>query len=335
MGTVTEQLCTIGSDKPVRTLEREEALLLGQRHPGGIPVKGMNEREPLAVVHYPQQYAAQPFAPPRGIYESDQLRVEWQTMDNRQPFYHRNCDVDEISYQIAGDRTLMTELGVVEHRPGELSCIPRGVAHDNYGRRESHLLFYVPAPVAEEHAPVRDSKPIFPPFPGWQAGKVNEAVTQCLGAIGHDIAVFPADEQLLLGHVETTAERLHVLRTGGGPGVRWFYRTPSFRLGSVLLPAGEGGTTYRRNLDADEVQYQISGRRTLVSQHGLVELGPGDFVRVPLGVACTSIADEETRYLTLLSDRVLPQVGETSRVAVVCTPEAVATARGTMPTSRP
>jgi hypothetical protein len=118
MGTVTEQLYTIGSDEPVRTLERDEALLLGQRHPGGFPVKGMNEREPLAIVHYPQLYAAQPFAPPRGVYESDQLRVEWQTMDNRQPFYHRNCDVDEISYQIAGDRTLMTELGVIEHRPG-------------------------------------------------------------------------------------------------------------------------------------------------------------------------------------------------------------------------
>jgi mannose-6-phosphate isomerase-like protein (cupin superfamily) len=334
MGTVTEQLYTIGSDEPVRTLERDEALLLGQRHPGGFPVKGMNEREPLAIVHYPQLYAAQPFAPPRGVYESDQLRVEWQTMDNRQPFYHRNCDVDEISYQIAGDRTLMTELGVIEHRPGELSRIPRGVAHDNYGRRESHLLFYAPAPVAEERTPIRDSQPAFPPFPGWQPGMVNEAVTECMGTLGHDIAVFPADEQLLLGYVDTTAERLHVLRGDDEPGVGRLYRSRSFRLGTVLLPAGAGGT-YRRNLDADEVQYQISGRRTLVSQHGLVELGPGDFVRIPLGVAYTSMTAEESRYLTLLSDRALPQVAKTSRTAVVCTPEAVAAARALMPVGRP
>jgi mannose-6-phosphate isomerase-like protein (cupin superfamily) len=330
MGTVTEQLCTIGSGGPLRTVERDEELLLAQRYPGGFPVKGINEREPLAIVHYPQEYAAQPFAPPRGVYESGQLRVEWQTMDNRQPFYHRNCDVDEIGYQIAGPRTLMTELGVIEHRPGEFSRIPRGVAHDNYGRQESHLLFYIPAPVAEERAPARDSQPVFPPFPGWQPGNVNEAVTECMGALGHDIAVFPADEQLLLGHVDTTAERLHVLRGDDEPGVSWLYATRSFRLGTVLLRAS-AGSTYRRNLDADEVQYQVSGRRTLVSQHGLAELGPGDFVRVPLGVAYTSVAAEESRHLTLLSDRALPQVAETSRTAVVCTPAAIAAARGLVP----
>lgn len=334
MGTVIEQLCTIGLDEPLRILERDEALLLGQRHPGGIPVRGMNEREPLAIVHYPQPYAAQPFAPPRGIYESDQLRVEWQTMDNRQPFYHRNCDVDEISYQIAGDRTLMTELGVVEHRPGELSRIPRGVAHDNYGRRESHLLFYVPVPVAEERTPIRDSEPTFPPFPGWEPGLVNEAVTESMGALGHDIAVFPADELLLLGYVKITAERLHVMRGADEPGISWFYRTASFRLGAVLLPATDGAT-YRRNLDADEVQYQVSGRRTLVSQHGMAELGPGDFVRIPLGVAYTSMGGEESRHLSLLSDRALPQVAKTSRTAVVCTSEAIAAARNLVPLSRP
>ncbi len=62
---------------------------------------------PLSVVHYPQEYREVSFAPPRGVYENDEIRVEWQTMNSRQPFYHRNCGVDEISYQSAGERTLM------------------------------------------------------------------------------------------------------------------------------------------------------------------------------------------------------------------------------------
>jgi mannose-6-phosphate isomerase-like protein (cupin superfamily) len=317
MGIVTEQLHTISSDGPVRVIERDEALLLAAPYASGFPLrlKAMHERDPLAVVHFPQQYVAQPFAPPRGVYENDHLRIEWQTMDNRQPFYHRNCDVDEISYQIDGERTLMTELGVVEHRPGELSLIPRGVAHDNYGRRESHLLFYAPAPVYEQRAPIRTSEPTYPPFPSWEPGPTNEVLTECLGSPGHDIAVYPTDERLLLEHVKDTQERMRVLRGEVAPGTSWLYRSDSFRLGTVVLAAG-GGTSYQRTLDADEVQYQISGQRTLVSQLGTVELSPGDFVRIPLGIAYTSINAAQNRYLTALCDRELPQVAETTRNAM-------------------
>jgi ethanolamine utilization protein EutQ (cupin superfamily) len=326
MKTVTEHLRVIDSDQPVRTVERDEARLLGAPTAGMFPFKGPDAREALTVVHYPPEYIDQPFAPPRGVYESEQLRVEWQTMDNRQPFYHRNCDVDEISYQITGERTLMTELGVIEHRPGEFSRIPRGVGHDNYGRRESHLLFYVPAPVADQSAPIRESAPTFPPFPGWQPGELNEAVTHCLAGKGHDIAVFPIDEQLLLDHVHGTPQRMQVLCGEERTGTSWLYRSPAFRLGAVHLPIDDG-RHYSRNLDFDELQYQISGRRTLVSQLGLLELGPGDFVRVPAGVAYTSIAAEQNRYLTVASDRELPQVAATSRTAAPCTAEAIEAAR--------
>lgn len=333
MDTVTEVLALIGSDEPVRTLERDERLLLAPPHPSDLPFTPWHDQEPLSVVHFPHEHMAQPFAAPRGVYENDQLRVEWQTMHNtRQPFYHRNCDVDELSYQIAGDRTLITELGVVEHRPGEFSRIPRGVAHDNHGRQESHLLFYAPAPVIEEGEAVRTSAAVFPPFPGWRPGPVNEAVTQCMGTPGHDIAVFPVDEQRLLERVYVDTDRLRVLVRPRTPGTTWHYRSRCFRLGSVLQPATDG-REYRRTLDADEVQYQISGRRTLVSQHGVVELGPGDFVRIPLGVAHSSIAAGQTEHLILLSDRNLPQVAPTTRTAQQCTPELLAALR-TMPESK-
>jgi mannose-6-phosphate isomerase-like protein (cupin superfamily) len=326
MGIVTEVLAVIGSDEPLRTIERDEDLLLSPPHPSSLPVKLWSDHEPLAVVHFPQEYRAQPFAAPRGLYESDQLRVEWQTMDNRQPFYHRNCDVEEIGYQIAGERTLMTELGTVEHRPGEFSRIPRGVGHDNYGRKESHLLFYSPAPVAEEAPAERTSEVIVPPFPGWQAAPANEAVTQCMGTPGHDITVFPLDEALLLGQAHQEKERLIVLRGTAVPGHTWLYRSASFRLGTVRL-APSPGTAYYRTLDADEIQYQASGRRILVSQRGIIELGPGDLVRIPLGVAHTSICTGETEYIRLLTDRELPQVASTSRTADPYTSDRLAAAR--------
>ncbi|WP_432181604.1 hypothetical protein [Streptomyces sp. NBC_00063] len=323
MGIVPEVVAVIGSPQPSRIVERDEHLLLSPPHPSPFPVKLWRDHEPLTVVHFPQEYAATPFALPRGVYESAQVRVEWQTMDNRQPFYHRNCDVDEISYQIAGERTLMTELGTVEHRPGEFSRLPRGVAHDNYGRRESHLLFYTPAPVAEERTAVGTSEAVFPPFPGWQPGQVNEAVTQCMGTPGHDIGVFPVNELKLLEQVHTEKERLQVLSGSGEPGMTWLYRSSSFRLGIVRLAASDQ-RVYRRTLDADEIQYQVSGRRTLISQRGIVELGPGDFVRIPLGIAHTSVCAQESEHIALYSDRELPQIAETARTAEAYTPERLA-----------
>jgi quercetin dioxygenase-like cupin family protein len=285
-------------------------------------------------VHFPQPYEAQPFAPPRDVYENTQIRIEWQKMDNRQPFYHRNCDVDEISYQIAGPRTLMTELGVVEHRPGEFSRIPRGVAHDNYGRKESHLLFYIPAPVDELIAAERTSEATMPPFPGWQPGRVNEAITECMGTVGHDIAVFGVDEQHLLGHVHHEKARLQVLRAPRTAGITWLYSATSVRLGAATLPAGTDGTRYRRTLDADEIQYQISGHRTVVTQRGIAELEAGDFLRIPLGIAHTSITAEDGEYVVVQSNRELPQTAETSRAAGPISPQHLAAVRNERPIQR-
>ncbi|MET9491105.1 hypothetical protein [Nocardia sp. NPDC006630] len=329
MSVVIEDVMIMTSDQPLRSLERDEHSLLAPPHPSKMPVKLWRDHPPLNVVHFPQQYQAQPFAPPRGVYENDQIRIEWQTMDNRQPFYHRNCDVDEISYQIDGERTLMTELGIIEHRPGEFSRIPRGVAHDNYGRAESHLLFYTPAPVAEIAAAARTSEPVSPPFPGWVPGPINEAVTQCMGSLGHDITVFPADEQALLDRVNQESDRMAVLTAPDAPGAAWLYQAEQFRMGTIGFTA-QGGSArrYRRTLDADEIQYQISGTRTVLTQRGVVDLGPGDFVRIPLGIAHATVGHEVGSYISLLSHRELPQVAETSRTAQPYSPQQLAAFTG-------
>lgn len=329
MATVVEDIMIVESDRPLRSIERDEVLLLSPPHPNKMPIKLWHDHEPLSVITYGQQYEARPFAPPRGVYENAGVRIEWQTMDNRQPFYHRNCDVDEISYQIDGDRTLMTECGVVEHRPGEFSRIPRGVAHDNYGRRESHLLFYIPAPVTELVDPDRSSEAVMPPFEGWEAGPWNEAITQCMGTVGHDIAVFPVDEQQLLDRVHQETERITVLRGSTAPGRTWLYWAPGVRLGTVTtLPEGTDARRYLRTLDADEIQYQVSGTRTLFTQRGVVEMKPGDFVRIPLGISHSSIARDPSTHISLLSHVELPQVAETTRVADPFDPDLLPTAEG-------
>jgi quercetin dioxygenase-like cupin family protein len=328
MGLVHEDVTVMRSPEPLRTVVRDEELLLGPPHPSAMPIKLWRDQSPLPIVHFPQDYQARPFAPPRGVYENTQIRIEWQTMDNRQPFYHRNCDVDEISYQIAGERTLMTELGVVEHREGEFSRIPRGVSHDNYGRCESHLLFYIPATVDELVDGVRSSQAVSPPFPGWAPGKVNEAVTECMGTVGHDIAVFAADEEQLLDQVTRENERLQVLQGVPDAGITWLYSASPARLGIYRTSKPDDGRRYRRLLDADEIQYQISGRRVLLTQRGVTELGPGDFIRIPMGVAHASISTEPVDYLVVQADRELLQMAEPTRTARQYSAQWVAEQRG-------
>ena len=273
------------------------------------------------------------FAPPRGVFESDFLRLEWQSMDNRQPFYHRNVDVDELSYQIAGPRTLMTDLGTAELVPGDFSRIPRGVAHDSYGRRASHLLFYIPAPVEELLPPVRTTQPTMPPFPGWEPAILNELITECLGGPEHEVATSPIDEQLLLEGAEHQTERIQVLRPDDGPaGTTWLYRSAGVLIGRTQAPAADG-REYRRHLDVDEVQYQVAGHRTLVTPRGVLHLEPGDLVRIPLGLAFTSLHAEPSAHLTVVSTSPLPQATDSSKKAEPVTAEDVERLRQDIPTS--
>ena len=103
MGIVQEVTDKFPFDEAPQVLRRQEELLLADPLPG--PVKLWQDQSPLEVVHFPQAYRPQKFAPPLGVYESDHIRIEWQTMDDiRQPFYHRNCDADELSYQVWGER---------------------------------------------------------------------------------------------------------------------------------------------------------------------------------------------------------------------------------------
>src|SRR5947199_7404845 len=55
--------------------------------------------------------------------------------------------------------------------------------------------------------------------------------------------------------------------------------------------------SYIRRLGADEIQYQVDGTRTLVTQRGVVTLEPGDFVTIPRGCAQASVSTGRSRHL--------------------------------------
>ena len=326
---VTELIDGFPVDDTILQVKRVESLFLTKPPPG--PMKLWRDYDLLQAVSLPTKYIPSKFAPPLGVYESDYVRVEWQKMDFRQPFYHRNADVDEISYHVSGERTFISEQGSIDLTAGDFLRIPVSVAHDNRGVEDVHLLFYIPAPVTECVTPSRTTAHKMPPFPGWEPKPaIAEMMTECLGAIGCDICVSLTDEQMLLDAAKTDPEPINVLRasTGGGSGAtEWLYKSTNVWLGSTTLTNAKGDV-YKRHRRADEIQCQVKGRRTLVTQRGTIELEPGDMVSVPLGTAFTDLVHgEESTHITVLTRFPAPSKLKYSKTAKETSAELVAQLR--------
>ncbi|MFT4229465.1 MAG: hypothetical protein QM602_04170 [Microbacterium sp.] len=309
MTIVTEHFDEFPFDGDPRVLQRDEELLLSRAEPR-VPGVSWDPIPPLKVVHFDQAYQDGAFIPPRILWEGETGRIEWMQMNFRQPMYHRNLDVDEMSYQIRGERTLMTEQGTVELRDGDFVRIPVGVAHDNYGRRASHILWYFPTPIRDVGEVVRTAEVLIPPFAGWQASTVNEVHTDCLGGRHCDRAVQLSDETLILEQAHHESGRLAVLssRTGAN-STSWVWQGDEHAIG-VTDVTDSDGTLYRRHRNVDEVQYQIAGTRLLISANGVVELTPGSFVHIPVGVAYASVAKGSSRHITTVTTGKLDCVWE-------------------------
>lgn len=300
MNIVTEDFEEFPFIGEPRRFRRDEKLLLTEAAPR-VPGVSWDPIPPLTVVQFPQEYLDGVFIPPRILWEGETGRVEWQQMNFRQPMYHRNLDVDEMSFQIAGERTLMTELGTAELRPGDMVRIPVGVAHDNFGRRGSHILWYFPAPMEDVGEVVRTAQVVIPPFPGWEADVVNEVHTDCLGGRHCDRAVQLSDERLILEQANEETGRLRVLSSQVQENsTQWIWQGTEHAIGITSIADSEG-TVYTRRRNVDEIQYQIEGTRLLVSANGVVEMTPGTFVHIPVGVAYTSIVQGPSRHITTVT----------------------------------
>jgi uncharacterized cupin superfamily protein len=327
MELVTEHYDAFPFDTGPRAMERHEELLLADPLPSR---KALREHAPIEVVHFPGSFDPVEFAHPRPVYESPMLRVEWQTMPEgaRQPFYHRNNDAYELSYQVDGERTLITDLGTLQLTAGDFTLLPATVAHDNRGWDDIHVLFYTPEPITELTDGVGESELRIPPFPGWEPGPlVNELITEGLAGPDQDLVMTPVDEVALLEQAKREDARLHVLRPpAGSEGTTWLYRSPRIMIGKTTLSRSDG-RVYLRHRDVDEIQYQVSGQRLLVTQRGVARLEPGDFVQVPAGVAFTTIATEPTAYLRLCTRDQVPRIADVARRGQQLTGDQLAAAR--------
>ncbi len=211
MTHVVEYLDRFDGAAPVRVLQRDETQMYAKAVAGPFG-EVATATELVEVIHIDPAYTPGEFGPPKVLFAAPRARIEWQQMDNRQPHFHRNLDVDEMSYQISGERTLMSEHGTVELRPGDFVRLPVGVCHDNWGREESHILWYTPDGMEEQQPADRFGQVLVPPFEGWVAAVVNEALTDCLGAPEHVIVAQRADERLILEDALTHEDRLAVVR---------------------------------------------------------------------------------------------------------------------------
>jgi uncharacterized cupin superfamily protein len=316
MDVVVEMIDVFPHDRPVRSIKRDERRLF--ERPGTAQMKFLTaDIEPLKVYTLPSKYAPVAFGPPRGVFEGPYLRLEWQNINGRQPFYHRNADADEIGFQICGERTLMTELGTLELRAGDFSCIPVTVAHDNFGREDIHLIFYLHGPAISNVPPHALGKYQMPPFEGWEEASKVEVSTNGLGGPRSDVASGMTDERMLLDAARDCKETIQVLRAPeAGDSVEWIYKAPRIWIGHTRTTCG-ARRTYQRHMGGDEIQYQVSGTRTLLSQRGVVTLEAGDFVCIPLGCAFASIAQTESRHISVLTAETTPPVRDPSRSADV------------------
>ncbi len=331
MGRVVEHFDVFPFLEPARQLIRDEKALLSPAVPPPVGIR-WDPIPPLRVAQFAQEFEDKKFSPPRILWEGASGRIEWQQMNFRQPMYHRNLDVDEMSFQIYGPRTLMTEIGTVELRPGDLVRIPVGVAHDNWGRRASHILWYFPAPITEVGEVLRESEVLIPPFEGWQPEMVNEVHTNCLGGRPvsvrsgpqHcDTAIQLSDETLLLKQAHSETDRLRVLHPeASGNETAWVWQGPDHWIGLTSITDSDG-RTYTRHRNVDEVQYQVAGTRLLISANGVVEMTPGTFVHLPVGVAFASIVSGTSTHVTTLSRGALECVYEGATDSAAWTAEEI------------
>lgn len=314
MANVIETICGEPFDRPIRIVERDEVRLL--QLPPEPAMRFLSPKmTPLEVFSFPTVYEPVEFARPRGVFEGASLRLEWQTLNGRQPFYHRNADVDEIGYQICGGRTLITECGTIEFEKGQFAKIAVGVAHDNYCREDIHLIFYLHGPATECVAPVGRGEYRNPPFAGWESKPMVEVTTNNLGGPDGAVSYSMADEDLILGAAKCFPDLLQIIEPrGDSPDTEWLYKAPKIWVGHTSLPATHA-RRYRRRLSADELQYQAEGTRTIISQRGVVTLNPGDFTCIPRGTSYANVTDGPSKHVSLLTIEPAPPVGTPCRLA--------------------
>lgn len=104
-------------------VEREVAPLIGCKRDGGRIVRK------LSAFNYFTGMTGKGGARAPVLYNGKEFRVDVYNLEEEQNGFHRGCDEDEIWFQFRGHSLNHTEWGALELDPGQMSYIPRGVAH--------------------------------------------------------------------------------------------------------------------------------------------------------------------------------------------------------------
>jgi len=111
---------------------------------------------------------------PLVLYANEDVIIEVANCDREQGGWHRNMGGDEWVLQYKGSRTLECETGAITVNEGEMTVIPRGVAHKNVGHGPNiEITIYTRNPLkrlapldpeqARARMKIKDGKPVMPP----------------------------------------------------------------------------------------------------------------------------------------------------------------------------
>jgi mannose-6-phosphate isomerase-like protein (cupin superfamily) len=111
---------------------------------------------------------------PLVLFANEDIIIEVANCDREQGGWHRNMGADEWAFQYKGARTIVSETGSVRINEGEMTVIPRGVAHQNvghgpnieitiYSKKTLHRLCPLDPAKARARMKIKDGKPVVPP----------------------------------------------------------------------------------------------------------------------------------------------------------------------------
>lgn len=111
---------------------------------------------------------------PLVLFANDDVIIEVANCDREQGGWHRNLGADEVAFQYKGARTLNSETGPITINEGEMTVIPRGVAHQNVGhgtnieitiytRKPLKRLAPLDAEKCRQRMKIQGGKPVMPP----------------------------------------------------------------------------------------------------------------------------------------------------------------------------
>lgn len=104
-------------------VERDVAALVGCKREGGRIVRK------LSAFNYFTGMTGKGGARAPVLYTGKEFRIDVYNLEEEQNGFHRGCDEDEIWFQFRGHSLNHTEWGALDLDPGQMTYIPRGVAH--------------------------------------------------------------------------------------------------------------------------------------------------------------------------------------------------------------